>query len=158
MKRSSLRKSFLKQKSEVSRKADTTRRNYCANLLRKTKREYFANIKINNIADSKKLRRTVKALFFDKINHKEVINLIDNGFTLVSEEEIGEAFNKDFCNIAKNVSLPKNRSIKEPSIELFSDPVTLVLDKCRSYLKFLECENAKKKKIKEGIARGYRLQ
>ena len=54
MKRSKLRNRFLKQKSEVSRKAYTTQRNYSVNRLRKTEREYFANIKVNNIADYKK--------------------------------------------------------------------------------------------------------
>ena len=54
MKRSKLRNRFLKQKSEVSRETYTTQRNYSVNLLRKTEREYFANIKVNNIADYKK--------------------------------------------------------------------------------------------------------
>ena len=118
MKRSKLHNSFLKEKSEVFRKAYTTQRNYRINLLRKTKREYFANIKINNIADNKKFWQTVKPLFSDKINHRETINLIDNEVTLSNDEEIAETFNKYFCNIAKNLSLPENPSIKEPSVEL----------------------------------------
>ena len=118
MKRSKLRNRFLKEKSEVSRKAYNIQRNYCVNLLRKTKREYFANIKINNIADNNKFWQTVKPLFSDKINHRETINLIDNEVTLSNDEEIAETFNKYFCNIAKNLSLPENPSIKEPSVEL----------------------------------------
>ena len=39
------------------------------NLSRKIKREYFANITINNIADNKKFWRTVKPLLSDKISH-----------------------------------------------------------------------------------------
>ena len=78
MKRSKLRNRFLKEKCEVSRKAYNIQRNYCVILLRKTKRDYFANIKINNIADNKKFWQTVKSLFSDKIDHRETINLIDN--------------------------------------------------------------------------------
>ena len=37
-------------------------RNYCGNVLKKTKGQYFANIKINNIADNKKFWQTVKSL------------------------------------------------------------------------------------------------
>ena len=103
MKRYELRNRFLKEKSEVSRRAYTKQRNYCVNLLRKTKRECFANIKINNIADNKKFWQTVKPLFSDKINHRETINLIDNEVTLSNDEEIAETFNKYFCNIAKNL-------------------------------------------------------
>ena len=48
MKRSKLSNRFMKEKSEASRKACNIQKNYCANLLKKSKREYFANIKINN--------------------------------------------------------------------------------------------------------------
>ena len=71
------------------------------------------NIKINNIADNKKFGQTVKPLFSDKINHRETINLIDNEVILSNDEEIAETFNKYFCNIAKNLSLPESPSIKE---------------------------------------------
>ena len=88
MKRSKLRKRFLKEKEkgEVSRRAYTTQRNYCVNLMRKTKREYFANIKINNIADNKKLWQTIKPLFSDEVNHRETINLIDNELYLMTKK------------------------------------------------------------------------
>ena len=128
MKRSKLHNRFLKEKSEVSKKAYTTQRNYCVNLLRKTKKEYFANIKINYIGDNKKFWETVKPLFSDKINHRETINSIDNGVTLSNDEKIAETFNKYFCNIAKDLSLPENLSIKEPSVELFTNPVIIALD------------------------------
>ena len=78
MKRSKLHKIFVKEKSEASRKAYNIQRNYCVNPLKKTKRDYFENIKINNIADNKKFWQTVKPLFSDKINHRETIKLIDN--------------------------------------------------------------------------------
>ena len=67
MKWSILRNRFLKEKSEASRKAYNMQRNYCVNLLKKSKREYFANIKVNNIADNNKFWQTVKPLFSDKI-------------------------------------------------------------------------------------------
>ena len=91
--------------------------------MRKTKREYFANIKINNIADNKKFWKTVKSFFSNKTNHRETINLIDNGVTLSNYEEITERFNKCFCNIAKNLSLSETPHSKEPSVELFTEPV-----------------------------------
>ena len=127
MKRSKLRNRFLKEKSEASRKAYNIQRNYCVNLLKKTKREYFANIKINNIADNKKFWQTVRPLFSDEINHRETINLIDNEITLSNDEEIAETFNNCLCNIAKNFSLPGSPSIKEPSVELFLQNLALAL-------------------------------
>ena len=65
-------------------------------------REYFANIKIKNIAD-KKISPAVKPFFSDKINHREIINLIYNVFTLSNDEEIAKTFNKYFSNITENL-------------------------------------------------------
>ena len=95
---------FLKEKSEVSY---TTQRNYCVNLLRKTKRECFANIKINNITDNKKFWQTVKPLFSDKINHRETINLIDNEVTLYNDEEITETSINIFVILLKTYHYQK---------------------------------------------------
>ena len=100
--------------------------------MRKTKREYFANITIKNIAD-KKISPAVKPFFSDKINHREIINLIYNVFTLSNDEEIAKTFNKYFSNITENLQLPENPSIKEPSVELFTDPVTLALEKYKDH-------------------------
>ena len=130
-----------KEKSEVSRKAYTTQRNYFVNLLRKTKREYFTNIKVSNITDNKKFWQTVKPLFSDKINHTETINLIDNGVTLSNDKEIAETFNKYYCNIAKNLSLPENPSIKEPSVELFTDPAILALENYKDHPSIASIKN-----------------
>ena len=59
--------------------------------------------------------------------------MIDNGVTLTTDEEIAETFNKYFCNIAKNLSLPENPCIKEPSVELFTDLVILALEKYKDH-------------------------
>ena len=116
MKRSKLRNRFLKEKTEASRKAYNIQRNYCVNLLKKTKREYFANIKINNIADNKKFWQTVKPLFSDKINHRETINLIDNEITLSNDEEIGETFNKYFVILLKTYHYQKVLPLRSPPL------------------------------------------
>ena len=99
MRRSKLRSRLLKDKSEVSRKTYTIQRNYWLNLFKKFNRRYLANIKISNSTDNKAFWETVKLLFSDKVNHIEVINLIDNGLTLSNDVKIAETFNK-FRNIA----------------------------------------------------------
>ena len=103
--------------------------------------EYFANIKINNIADNKKFWQTVKPLFSYKINYRETINLIDNEVTLSNGEEIAETITKYFCNITKNLSLPESPSIMEPSVELFADPVILALEKHKDHPSIASIKN-----------------
>ena len=63
MTRSRLRNKYLKEKSADSKIAYDKQRNYCVNLLRRTKKKYFANINISSMTDNKKFRKTVKPLF-----------------------------------------------------------------------------------------------
>ena len=71
MARSRLRNKYLKEKSADSKIAYGKQRNYCVNLLRRTKKKYFAIINISSITDNKKLWKTVKPLFWDKTSHKK---------------------------------------------------------------------------------------
>ena len=59
--------------------------------------------------------------------------MIDNEVNLSYDEEIPETFNQYFCKITKNLSLPENPSIKEPSVTLFTDPVKLALEKYKDH-------------------------
>ena len=52
MKRSRLRNKFLKEKSEESRQAYSTHRNYCVNLLRKTKKAFFSDMNVKKLSDN----------------------------------------------------------------------------------------------------------
>ena len=54
MSRSRLRNKYLKEKSTDSKSAYEKQRNYCVNLLRRTKKKYFASIKISSINDNNK--------------------------------------------------------------------------------------------------------
>ena len=55
MTRSRLHNKFLKKKSADSKIAYANQRNYCVNLLCRTKKKYFANINISSITDNKVL-------------------------------------------------------------------------------------------------------
>ena len=82
MTRSRLRHKYLNEKSADSKIAYDKQRNYCVNLLRRTKTKYFANINISSTTDNKKFWKTVEPLFSDRISRKETINLAVNGSIL----------------------------------------------------------------------------
>ena len=67
--RSRLRNKYLKEKSADSKATYDNQRNYSENPLRKTKKNYFANINISSITENK-FCKTVKQFFSDKISHK----------------------------------------------------------------------------------------
>ena len=54
MRRSQLRSKYLKKRSETNRLAYAKQRNFCVSLLRKTKKDYYANLNEKDIADNKK--------------------------------------------------------------------------------------------------------
>ena len=66
MRRSQLRNKYLKRRSETNR-LPYALCNYCVSLLRKTKKDYYANLNDKDIADKKKFWQTVKPLFSDKV-------------------------------------------------------------------------------------------
>ena len=79
MKRTRLRNCYLKKRSEQNRLSYVKqRRNYCVSLLRKTKKDYYANLNVKDIVDNKQFWRTVKPLFSDKTKSNEKITLVED--------------------------------------------------------------------------------
>ena len=93
MTRSRLRSKYLKEKSVDSKIAYDEQSNYCVNLLRWTKKKFFANINISSVTDNKKFWKTVKSLFSDKISHKGTIILAVNDTILSDNQVVAETFN-----------------------------------------------------------------
>ena len=79
MMRSKLRNKFLQDKNEQSRNDYRKQRNLCVALVRRAKQQYFSSLDLNLIVDNKKFWKTVKQLFSDKISHKDIINLTEDG-------------------------------------------------------------------------------
>ena len=78
MKRTRLRNCYLKKRSEQNRLSYVKQRNYCVSLLRKTKKDYYANLNVKDIVDNKQFWRTVKPLFSDKTKSNEKITLVED--------------------------------------------------------------------------------
>ena len=105
MKRSRLRNKFLSDISEISRKEYKKQRNFCVNLLKRTKKKHFANLDINCISDNKKVWQTVKPLFSNKVKSKTIIKLVENDKMIDDEIKIAKILNEYFVNIVKKLGL-----------------------------------------------------
>ena len=64
--RSKLRKRLLKDRKEESRREYKKQRNVCVYLFKKTEKDYYENIDISNLTDSKKFWKTLKPIFGSK--------------------------------------------------------------------------------------------
>ena len=87
-----LRNIFLKEKNEQSRDDYRKQRNLCVALVRRAKQQYFSMLELSLIADNKNFWKIVKPLFSDKISHRDIISLTEDGKTVTEDLQIAEIF------------------------------------------------------------------
>ena len=95
MVRSRLKNTWNKEKSY------TKQRNFCTNLLRKAKREYFSKLDTKKISDNKTFWKTVKPLFSEKYHTTESITLVESNQIIDKDDCIADTFNDLFSNAVK---------------------------------------------------------
>ena len=105
MKRSRLRNKFSRDRTDTSREEYKKQRNLCVRLLKKAKKDDFANLDTKSVTDNKKFWQTVKPLFSNKIKAKTVIKLVENDVIIEDESEIAKIFNEYFVNIVSKVGI-----------------------------------------------------
>ena len=101
MMRSRMKNLSLKNKTNLNWSNYKTQRNFCTNLLRKTKKEYFSKLDIIKISDSKKFWKTIKPFFSDKGLNCNKMMLSENDQIISDETTIADTMNKYFVNITK---------------------------------------------------------
>ena len=130
MKRSKLRNDFLEDRNDASQSAYRKKRNLCVTLLRKAKKQYFLNLEPKLITDSKKVWKSVKPLFSDKITVKEMIKLTENGGILSSDTDIADTFNDYFSSVVQNLNIPRENFI---NTNLCINPVLEITEKYKHH-------------------------
>ena len=97
--RSKLRNKFLKDKNEQLRNDYRKQRNLCVALVPRAKQQYFSSLDLSLSADNKTFWKTVKPLFSDKISHRDIISLMEDGKTITEDLPVAEIFNNYFSNV-----------------------------------------------------------
>ena len=111
MTRSRLKNAYLKIRNSKNLENYNKQRNFCTNLLRKTKSEYFRNLNIKELNDNKKFWKKIKPFFSDK--GLETNNIILKETT--NSSILANLFNNYFINITSTLKL-KQSPPKFPSI------------------------------------------
>ena len=105
MKRFRLRNKFLRDRTDISREEYKKQRNLCVSLLKKAKKDHFANLDIKSVTDNKEFWQPVKPLFSNKVKTKTVIKLVENNAMIDDEPDITNIFNGYFVNIVKKLEI-----------------------------------------------------
>ena len=92
MHRSRLKNVFKKGCAPKTWDSYKKQHNFCVNLSRKTKKEYFERINVNDINDVKKFRKTIKSFFSNK-------GLNTNNLMII--EILANTINQNFTSIPK---------------------------------------------------------
>ena len=111
MTRNRLKNVFLSNPNDNNRAKYTKQRNYCVNLKRRVKRDYYNSLSINNIIVNKKFWKSINPCFSDNINGNEVITLVDKGEVITNNSKVANVFNNFFSNIVDLLEIPENFEI-----------------------------------------------
>ena len=107
MTRTSLRNSFLKNRSNRNRDLFCKQRNLCVSLLRKSKKDYFSYLKEKQITDNKRLWKKVKPFLSNKVQSSERINLTEENDSLVTDcGKFAKELNSFSSSVLKNLNIP----------------------------------------------------
>ena len=125
MKRSRLKNKFNKNPNDINGSNYKKQRNYCVNLLRRVKKEYYNNLNPKNITDNKKFWNSIKPLFSDKSKSSNKITLIENGTIISDDNDVAETLNDMFSNVVEKLQITGFKA--EPVI---SDNHTDIVTNC----------------------------
>ena len=94
MKRSKLKTNFNKNRNHENGCKYETQRNYCVNLLGKSKKQYFSNISVSDVTDNKSFWKSVKPYFSNKGSNSNKITLVENDAIITNDRVISKTMNK----------------------------------------------------------------
>ena len=100
-----MRNKYLTVKSEEARLLYKKKRNVCAFLLKKAKKEYYKNLDLHNVTDTKRFCKTVKPVFGNKVKTRTTVFLIETSAVITSEKALAKTFNEFFVNIVPNLGI-----------------------------------------------------
>ena len=115
MTRSRFKNVYLKTQNSKNCENSKKQRNFCTNLLKKTKSGYFCNLNIKDLNDNKKFWEKIKPLFLDKGLETNNIILKEKNELITNSSTLANLFNSYYINITSILKL-KQSSQKFSSI------------------------------------------
>ena len=145
MHRSRLRNKFLRERTKESKVAYNKQRNICVSLLRKSKRDYSANLDTKIMKDNRKFWKTVNPLFSEKSYSKESISLINKDGLITENEDLVKTFNNFFSNIVNKLGI-EHVPDHESNLSNIDHPILKAIAKCENHSSTLRIKNYMKEK------------
>ena len=140
MKRSQVRNRYNKNQNYENLYLYKKQRNFCVSLSRKTERNYFKNVKIQDVTDNDKFWKTIRPYFIDNGYNQTKTAAAEKDSIITDEKKNATLMNNYFLNITKNLDLkpsavPNTGDIDEIS-KHFDDHISVYKTK-EAYRKIL---------------------
>ena len=117
MHRSRLKNIYIRKRNNKNWENYRKQRNFCVDLLRKTKTEYFKNLNVKDLSDNRKFWKTIKPYFSNKWLNSNKLLLKEKGNLVLDEKELATIMNNFFVNIIKDFELKKDSKGKLNNLE-----------------------------------------
>ena len=101
MLRSHLKNKFIKFRNNEDWSNYKKQRNFCTNLLKKSKHNYFGQLDMKHLNDNRKFWKIIKPLFSEKEMNSNKMMIIEKDKLLSEERSITEVINNYFVDIRK---------------------------------------------------------
>ena len=128
------RNKFLRERTKESNIFYNKQRNICVSLLRKTKRDYFANLDTKIMKDNRKFQKTVSLLFSEKSQSKESISLIKKDGLITKNEDLAKTFNNSFSITVNKLGI-EHVPEDESNLSNIDDPILEAIAKSENHSK-----------------------
>ena len=117
MHRSRLKNTYIRKRIDKNWENYKKQRNFCIDLLCKTKTEYLKNLNVKDLSDNRKFWKTIKPYFSNKGLNSIKLLLKKKGNLVSDEKELATIMNNFFINITKDVELKKDSKSKLNNLE-----------------------------------------
>ena len=108
MHRLKLKNIFHKTRAKEDWNNYKKQRNFCVNLLRNTKKDYFQKLNIKDLTDNKKFWKTIKPFFSNKGLNSNKLMLREKDVVVADEKALATLMNNYFVNIAADLDLKQD--------------------------------------------------
>ena len=131
MKRSELVTKYRENPTDENLKAWKKQKNYCSNLYKRERKNYFHSLDMKNLTDDRKFWATVKHLFADSISTTSNISLVENEKLETSEHDVVETLNQYFISLVKELVEKDSSSAYLIEEYNYDEPVRNIIQKFR---------------------------
>ena len=139
MSRTRLLNEYRRNNSAGNLFAYKRQRNFCVNLLRKLKKNFYNNFNVKRITDNRKFRQTIKPNCTDKSLKDERITLVEGDKVITEEKYLVKIFKDHFEKIVETLKI--DRPIL---FDLSDDPVLNAIGKFSHHASILKIKGSKK--------------